>query len=85
MAPDGIPELAQSRDDERDVLAALAPTMSADRRSELAAEWRERADKLDLYAKACRVDGDTSEASDAEAAATDYRVAAEALEIGLSA
>lgn len=48
----------------------------------LADEWRERADRLDAYARACRRDGDTREAEDAEQAAIDYRQAADERELG---
>jgi hypothetical protein len=51
----------------------------------LAAQWRDRAEQLDRYAARCRRDGDPREAEDAEAAAVDYRQAAEELELGVVA
>jgi hypothetical protein len=56
--------------------------MRETRRAELREEWRERADDLDKYARRRRGVGDTREAEDAEAAATDYRIAADELEAG---
>lgn len=44
-------------------------------------QWRERADGLDRYASILRREGDTRAAEDAEQAATDYRIAADAREI----
>jgi hypothetical protein len=46
----------------------------------LAAQWRDRAEQLERYAKARRREGDPHEAEDAEAAAVDYRIAADELE-----
>lgn len=45
----------------------------------LATAWRERADQLDAYARRVRR-GDPREARDAEASATDYRLAADDVE-----
>ena len=47
----------------------------------LKAAWRARADRLDAYARELRTIGDTIEAQDAEQAATDYRIAADELEV----
>ncbi len=44
--------------------------------------WRRRADELDAYACRMRRVGDRREAMDAEAAATEYRIAADELEAG---
>jgi hypothetical protein len=42
--------------------------------------WRRRADELDGYAQRMHAAGDSVEARDAEAAALDYRAAADDLE-----
>ena len=47
----------------------------------LSDQWRERADRLDAYARRCRSMHDYREAEDAEAAATDYRIAADELDL----
>jgi ribosome recycling factor len=61
------------------VLATLTP----ERRAELVDQWRGRAEALDVYARAVRRAGDVCEADDANQAATDYRTAADELELGL--
>lgn len=60
----------------------VGEAMRETRRAELREEWRERADDLDKYARRMRAVGDTREAEDAEAAAMDYRIAADDLEVG---
>jgi hypothetical protein len=47
----------------------------------LAEKWRAEAARLDVYEQALRRDGYTTEADDAQQAATDYRVEADKLEM----
>lgn len=47
----------------------------------LAADWHERAYRLDRYAAELRRDGYHSDAMDAQQAASDYRTAADELEL----
>lgn len=47
----------------------------------LADQWRDRAARLEEYARRCRSWGDTREAEDAERAALDYREAADARDL----
>lgn len=53
------------------------------RRDELAGQWRMSGDNLDAFADRCRADGCDDVAADAEQAATEYRIAADELELGL--
>ncbi len=55
--------------------------MTDERRRELAADWRRRADRLDDYARELQRDGYSHEAEDASYAAADYRLAADELEL----
>jgi len=55
--------------------------MAPERALELAAEWRTRADQLDAYARTLRRESYLVDAMDAEQAATDYRLAADELEL----
>jgi hypothetical protein len=57
-----------------DSLRAVARFAGADALPEA---WRLRAEQLDEYARRMRRAGDPREAEDAEAAATDYRIAAD--------
>lgn len=57
--------------------------MDAQRRIELVQDWRQRANRLEEYARGCRRDGfvqGPEGAEDAEASAADYRRAANELE-----
>lgn len=45
-------------------------------------EWRARATRLDAYARTLRREGLQADATDAEAAAADYRLGADELEAG---
>ncbi len=56
--------------------------MDSERVTIIAERWRLRADELDAYAQRMRRVGDPGEAMDAEAAATEYRIAADELEAG---
>jgi hypothetical protein len=60
-------------------IRSTGDAMRETRRAELREEWRERADDLDKYARRMRASGDPREAEDAEAAAMDYRIAADEL------
>lgn len=55
--------------------------LARERRLELASEWREQADDLDRRAALNRRAGDPVYAEELEAAALDYRIAAERLEL----
>lgn len=49
-------------------------------RATIVREWRERAVRLEAYARTLRRERYQAEAEDAEAAASDYRIAADELE-----
>jgi hypothetical protein len=59
--------------------------MEDTKREELTREWRERAERLEAYARTLRREHYSAEAEDAERAATDYRIAAEELELVVAA
>lgn len=50
-------------------------------RRRLASDWRTRADRLDAYARGLRSERLLKEAEDAEQAATEYRIAADELDL----